>query len=217
MSHPLPERVKKSVRLDIQAIAIISDYAAKHGCNETDALNRLILATQEQDTSHPPLITSHPLIDTSHPLPPTATHNPLVERVLELETQMLEVGNRLDAIDRDKTHPIASPEDTGSESVAVDSKRYAESSFILDKGGTSTSLELVAIDPAICEAIIAALRPHPESGYYFRSEYLGQTKIKHSYRHQAMKMGFSSESTRIDGKPLRVWLNRDYRLQSADT
>ena len=205
MSHPLPERVKKSVRLDIRAIAIISDYAAKHGCNETDALNRLILATQEPATSHPSLITSHPL-------PPTATHELLVDRVFALENQMSSVIGRLDSIDRDKSHPIAPPSDTGLEPVAIDSKRSPESSFILDKGGTSE--KPVAIYPNICEAIIAVLKPHPESGYYFRSEYLGQTRINHSYRKQAIKMGFIYKYIDIAGKTTRVWLNRDYCLQS---
>lgn len=154
-----------------------------------------------------------PIILGAIELPPTPL-SPIEERlavledrvlaITELETQMSEVVNRLDGI----AVAIASPD------PSTDSKRSCESSFISDKGGTSTSEKLVAINPDICRAIIAVLKPHPESGYYFRSEYLGQTKISHSYRQQAIKMGFKSKPIDIDGKATRVWLNRDYCLQS---
>ena len=192
MSHPLPERVKKSVRLDIRAIAIISDYAAKHGCNETDALNRLILA-------HEP------------PIAATAPHEPLSDRVLELETQMSEVVDRLDAIDRDKTHPIAPQLDTGLEPVAIDSKRSSESIRDLDKGGTSTSEFTQYVEPL--------LRAYSTKGRYFRLDWLEQSELeqpglKPTLQKQAKQLGFKSEPIDIDGKATRVWLNRDYCLQS---
>ena len=209
MSHPLPERVKKSVRLDIQAIAIISDYAAKHGCNETDALNRLILATQEPAMSHPPLITSHPLIETSHPLPPTATHELLVDRVFALENQMSSVIDRLDLIDRDKTHPIAPPLDIGLEPVAIDSKRSPKSIRDLDKGGTSTSEFTQYVEPL--------LRAYLTKGRYFRLDWLEQSeleqpRLKLTLQKQAKQLGFKSEPIKVDGLKIRVWLNRDYCL-----
>lgn len=128
---------------------------------------------------------------------PAVIHTPLEVRVMELVTQMVEVIDRIDAID---------------------SKRSSESSRDSVEAGISTpNSSAVTVDPDIQQAIMAVLRPHPDSGYYFRSEYLEQTKILHSYRTQAIQMGFSSEATKIDGKQIRVWLNREYCLQTANT
>lgn len=195
MSHPVPERVKKSVRLDIRAIAIISDYAAKHGCNETDALNRLILATQE-----PPM---------SHPLPSTATHELLVDRVLALETQMLVV------IDRLNYYPIALPDPSKDfglrpmEPVAIDSKISPESSFISDKAGISTSEFTQYVEPL--------LRAYSSGGYYFRFDWLEQSELKPTLQELAKLLGFINQPIRVDGKSIRVYLNRHYCLQSMYT
>lgn len=150
------------------------------------------------------------------PLSPIEQRLAVIEdRVLaitELETQMLGVVDRLDVLEAADKPTIAHFDPKLAETSEGKSK--AESSRDLDKGGTITSEKLVTTNPDICEAIIAALKHDPESGYYFRSEYLGQKRISHSYRKQAIKMGFSYEHINLDGKATRVWLNRDYCLQS---
>ena len=91
------------------------------------------------------------------PLSPIEQRLAVIEdRVLaitELETQMSEVVDRLDAIDRDKTHPIAPQLDTGLEPVAIDRKRSPKSIRDLDKGGTSTSEFKLAPDDILTDLI----------------------------------------------------------------
>ena len=149
------------------------------------------------------------------PLSPIEQRLAVIEdRVLaitELETQMSEVVDRLDAIDRDKTHPIAPQLDTGLEPVAIDSKRSSESIRDLDKGGTSTSEFTQYVEPL--------LRAYSTKGRYFRLDWLEQSELeqpglKPTLQKQAKQLGFKSEPIDIDGKATRVWLNRDYCLQS---
>ncbi len=112
-----------------------------------------------------------------------------------------------EAIDLKATEKPSDPEQIGVKRSPVSSRDSGE-------GCTSTS---GTVDPDIQQAIIAALRPYADGGYYFRSEYLGQTKILHTYRQQAIQMGFSSQATKIAGERVRVWLNREYCLQAANT
>ena len=149
------------------------------------------------------------------PLSPIEQRLAVIEdRVLaidKLETQMSEVVDRLDAIDRDKIHPIAPPLDTGLEPVAIDSKRSPESIRDLDKGGTSTSEFTQYVEPL--------LRAYSTKGRYFRLDWLEQSELeqpglKLTLQKQAKQLGFKSEPIKIDGLKIRVWLNRDYCLQS---
>ena len=141
---------------------------------------------------------------------PAAPLSPIEQRLAELETQMSEVANRLDAIDRDKTPPL----DTGLEPVAIDRKISCESSRDPSEAGISTSEFTQYVEPL--------LRAYSSGGYYFRLDWLEQSELeqpglKLTLQKQAKQLGFSSDSARIDGKKIRVWLNRAYRLQSADT
>jgi hypothetical protein len=62
---------------------------------------------------------------------------------------------------------------------------------------------------------VPVLKAYPSGGYYFRMEDLRQPELKPIIQKQAKLLGFKSDSIKIAGKPIRVWLNREYFLQIA--
>jgi hypothetical protein len=115
-----------------------------------------------------------------------------------------------EAIDLKATEVLAVPEQIGDILSPVSSRVSGE-----ECNGTSENLDLTSSDPDIEQAIIAVLKPYPKGGYYFRSEYLGQTKILKAYRDQATQMGFVPKDLYVEGGRLTGWLNKDYCLTAV--
>lgn len=114
-----------------------------------------------------------------------------------------------EAIDLKATENLAAPEQIGVKISPVSSR-------VSDMGCNGTSDEPLS-NPDIEQAIIAVLKPYPKGGYYFRSEYLGQTKILKAYRDQATQMGFVPKDLYVEGGRLTGWLNKDYCLTDVNT
>jgi hypothetical protein len=110
-----------------------------------------------------------------------------------------------EAIDLKATEKLSAPEQIGA-------KRSPESSRNSGEAGTSTS---ETVDPDIQQAIIATLKPYPSGGYYFRLDDLAKPELKATSMAQAKQMGFSSQGVKIEGKSIRVWLNKEYCLQAV--
>ena len=133
--------------------------------------------------------------------------------IVELETQMLEVGNRLDAIDRDETNPIALPDPTQDsglrplelvepvKSVAIDRIISPESSRDPSEAGISTRQVRIAPDDILTNLInqghrAAAIARHlnkldytntigkPMTRESVNSRIGANSKIQLLYRHQ---------------------------------
>lgn len=110
-----------------------------------------------------------------------------------------------EAIDLKATEKLSAPEQIGAKRSPVSSRDSCEA-------GTSTS---ETVDPDIQQAIIAVLKPYPSGGYYFRIDDIEQPGLRAVIEQQAKLMGFSSQAIKIDRKPTRVWLNREYCLKAV--
>jgi hypothetical protein len=105
-----------------------------------------------------------------------------------------------EAIDLKATQDLAAPEQIEDKSSPVSSRD-------LTSAGTST--------PEFDRYAVPILKPYTSGGYYFRFEDIGQPDLKGTIQRQAKQLGFKSDPKQIDGKMLRVWLNREYCLPAV--
>ena len=120
---------------------------------------------------------------------------------------MSTVVNRLDAIAVESVvigslNPTA---ETGLELVepeAIDNTISSESIRDISKSGIST--------PEFIQYVEPLLKPYSTGGYYFRFKWLGRPKLEKTIQKQAKQLGFKSEPIDVEGKAIRVWLNRKY-------
>ncbi len=164
--------------------------------------------------------------------------------IAKLGTQMSDVIDRLDAIDHNKqtietlepsavmdrpiATPIALPDPTKEqlkpditqqalfdiglnpvEPVAIDHKISSESIRDSSEAGISTS--------EFAQYVESLLRAYSKGGYYFRFGDAVEPKLKTTIENQAKQLGFSSQPIKLGGKSVRVWLNREYCLQSVNS